>query len=98
MKQILFYPEAEKEMIEAAKWYESQQPDLGKRFLSSIQSSLSQITLKPNLFALIYKDIHRCITKTFPFGILYRIKKGNIEIIAVMHLHRKPGYWKNRNS
>jgi hypothetical protein len=38
----------------------------------------------------------RCLTNKFPYGILYRIVENNIRIMAVMNLHRKPGYWKNR--
>ncbi|KOR28141.1 plasmid stabilization protein, partial [Achromatium sp. WMS1] len=35
----------------------------------------------------------------FPYGILYRetLDANGIFIIAVMNLHRKPGYWKYRN-
>lgn len=32
----------------------------------------------------------------FPNGIIYRCRRNKIEILAVMHLHRKPGYWKSR--
>lgn len=34
MIPIRFHPEAEAEMMSAAKYYESQQKDLGKRFLA----------------------------------------------------------------
>ncbi|WP_424204564.1 hypothetical protein [Sulfuricaulis sp.] len=32
----------------------------------------------------------------FPYGIIYRVRFDVIEIIAVMHLRRSPGYWKQR--
>ena len=43
MKPIRFHPEAEAEMIEAAAWYEVQQADLGKRFLTSVQDALNKV-------------------------------------------------------
>ena len=49
MKPIRFHPEAESEMIEAAAWYESQQTDLGKRFLTSVQDTLNRVELNPTL-------------------------------------------------
>jgi hypothetical protein len=33
---------------------------------------------------------------TFPFGVVFRIMPDTYVIIAVMHLHREAGYWKNR--
>jgi hypothetical protein len=33
---------------------------------------------------------------TFPFGVVFRIMTNQYVIIAVMHLHREPGYWENR--
>lgn len=50
MNLVRFHPEAEAEMIGAAAWYEKQQPDLGKRFLATVQDSLNRIKINPLLF------------------------------------------------
>ena len=96
MKPVLFHPAAEIEMIDAAAWYEKQQPNLGKRFIASVQDTINRLKLQPDLYPLIEKDVRRCLTKIFPFGVLFRVQRDCIEIIAVMHLHRDPNYWKNR--
>ena len=83
-------------MIDAAAWYESQQLHLGKRFLTSVQDAINRIELNPELYPVLEGDIRRCLTRTFPFGVLFRIKATEIEVTAVMHLHRDPDYWKNR--
>ncbi len=83
-------------MVEAAIWYESQQEGLGKRFLTSVQNALNRIELNPKMYPIVEDDVHRCLTKIFPFGILFRIKSDTIAVIAVMHLHRDPDYWKAR--
>ena len=97
MKPIRFHPEAEAEMIDAEQWYERQQANLGKRFLSTIQDSLNRIEFNPLLFPLIEEDVRRCLTKSFPFAVLFRIQPDFIAVIAVMHLRRDPDYWKNRD-
>ena len=96
MKSVRFHPEAEAEMIDAAAWYEAQQAGLGKRFLACVQEALNRIQLNPGLYAVIEQDVRPCLTKVFPFGVLFRIRPETIEITAVMHLHRDPGYWKDR--
>ncbi len=96
MKSIRFHPEAESEMIGAAAWYETQQTDLGKRFLASVQDALNRIELNPELYPIAEGDVRRCLARTFPFGVLFHIRPKMIVIMAIMHLHRDPDYWKNR--
>lgn len=96
MKPIRFHPDADVEMRDAALWYKSQQPDLGKRFLAAVQDALNRIEVNPEIYAFIDGDVRRCLTRTFPFGVLFRIKPDFIAIMAVMHLHRDPEYWKAR--
>ena len=96
MKPVFFHPDAKSEMVDAAAWYETQQINLGKRFLSSIQDTINRLKLQPNLYSFVESDVRRCLTKIFPFGVMFREKRDRIEIMAVMHLHRDPNYWKNR--
>jgi len=96
MNPVRFHPEAEAEMIDEAKWYELQQANLGKRFLSTVQDSLNRIEFNPLLFPLIEDDVRRCLTKSFPFAVLFRITPDFIAVMAVMHLRRDPDYWKGR--
>ncbi|MDD1745313.1 MAG: type II toxin-antitoxin system RelE/ParE family toxin [Candidatus Methanoperedens sp.] len=96
MKPIRFHPEAEAEMISAAVFYETKQKDLGKRFLTSVQNALNKIQVNPLLYQEIEEGVRRCLTTTFPFGVVFRIMPDQYVIIAVMHLHRAPGYWKSR--
>jgi cytochrome P450 len=96
MKAVRFHPNAESEMIEAAAYYEAQQSDLGRRFLASVQDAVNRIRLNPRLYPIVELDVRRCLTKTFPFGVLFRERPDMFVIMAVMHLHRDPDYWKNR--
>ncbi len=94
--RVRLHPEAENEMIEAAAYYEAQQADLGKRFLAAIQDATNNILINPRLYPVVDLDVRRCLTKVFPFGVLFRIEPDEIVIVAVMHLARHPDYWKHR--
>jgi len=96
VKPIKFFSDAEMEMRESSKYYESQQKDLGKRFLNSVENAIKHIQINPKIFQKVHKNICRCQTKVFPYGIIFREQGDQIEIIAIMHLDRKPGYWKDR--
>jgi hypothetical protein len=32
----------------------------------------------------------------FPFSLVYRVRHAEIEIVAVAHHRRRPGYWRSR--
>jgi toxin ParE1/3/4 len=96
MKPIRFHPAAEEEMTRAAAYYESQQADLGKRFLAVVQDALHRIDVNPLLYPVVEGDVRRCLTRIFPYGVLFRIRPDDCVVVAIMHLHRDPGYWRKR--
>jgi hypothetical protein len=96
MKPVQFHPEAEAEMVSAGVFYETRQKDLGKRFLASVQAALNRIQVNPLLYRELEQNVRRCLTLTFPFGVVFRIMPDKYVVIAVMHLHRDPDYWKSR--
>jgi toxin ParE1/3/4 len=96
MKPIGFLPEAEQEMLEAARYYESQASGLGVKYLSEIEHAVESIAEFPMTWPKVEGELRRRLVRRFPFGILYRIESEEIIIVAVAHLRRKPGYWKGR--
>ena len=91
-----FHPEARTELIESIRYYESQQPGLGRRFLEAIMEALRRIQAHPGRYRVVFVIWRQCRIPRFPFGIIYRVADRRIEVIAVMHLRRKPGYWQHR--
>ena len=91
-----FHPDAEKELEEAQNYYDAIDQDLGNRFRVEFETSLARILVFPDAWQPLSKDIRRRRLISFPYGIVYRLKRDEIRILAVMHLHREPGYWKTR--
>jgi len=91
-----FHPGARVEFLETALYYESQQTGLGRRFFEVVTETVRRIQAHPNMYRLVGDAWRQCRIPRFPFGIIYRVKNRRIEIIAVMHLHRRPGYWQKR--
>lgn len=91
-----FHPEAEEEFFAAIDYYEDCKIGLGYDFSIEIYSSIDRIKSFPKAWTLLEKDIHRCLINRFPYGIIYTIDDNEIIILAIMHLHREPDYWKHR--
>lgn len=91
-----FHPDALDEYKDAALRYASRQAGLEQRFITAVEYAVQQISESPKRWRIIDEDIRRCLTKVFPYAVLYSIETDYILIIAVMHCNREPGYWRNR--
>ena len=96
MIPVRFHAEARAEPLEAATYYDAQQKALGRRFTEAVREAVHRIQDWPRLYKVIERDIHRCRVPPFPYGLIYRLREDEVQIIAVMHLHRRPGYWRSR--
>lgn len=83
-------------MVEAARFYETQSPGLGRDFLEDVEQAVQSIVRHPEAGPIIAEGIRRRILRRFQFGVLYAVEPDAIVVVAVMHLRRRPGYWKNR--
>lgn len=60
-------PEAEKDIRDAASWYESQQSGLGNRFPDDLENLFSYIEINPFLFPEKYRDVRQAPMKKNSF-------------------------------
>jgi plasmid stabilization system protein ParE len=95
---IEFLEEAEAELIDAAHWYESQEPGLGRRFRNEVARVLARIAEDPMLWRERTGGYRRVNCPVFPYYIPYFIRGDRIIVAAVAHGHRWPGYWKDRGA
>ena len=96
---LVFHPLAGREFIAAARFYETRAPGLGADFIRQLERTLAEVLIHPSIGSPFGGGaIRRRLMQRFPFGIVYEAEAGNISVIAVMHLRRRPGYWKRRRS
>lgn len=94
---VTFAAAANDELVDAIRYYEDQSPGLGAAFLSEVRGAVSRIRALPFGWRSISPNSRRCLLHRFPYGIIYQVREDRIRIIAVAHLHRKPGYWSGRS-
>lgn len=91
-----FHPHAEKELEEIENYYDGIREELGNEFRSDIETTIARILKFPNAWQPLSAIVRRCRLSSFPHGIVYRVKKSEIRILAVMHHNRAPNYWTDR--
>jgi len=84
------------ELEAAALWYDERQQGLGGDFLGEYQATLSRILNEPERWRTIRGDNRKLNFHRFPYAIVYSVQPDALYVKAVMHLHRRPFYWKHR--
>jgi len=87
---------AEIELDQAVNWYESQAPGLGNAFLIEALSAADRATRFPEAWNPLEVGVRRCRLSRFPYALIYTVEEGEILVLAVAHLHRRPDYWRDR--
>ncbi len=95
MKTLVVELRASKDVEEIVDYYEAIQDGLGIAFQAHLKSAFLTIRRFPEAFG------HDLVTgtrtyklKRFPHVVHYLIEEHEIVVMAVAHVRRRPGYWK----
>lgn len=101
MRTARILDEAAQEAIEAAAWYESEQPGLGLTFLAAVDTAID--TIEENVVPLSplpeeagQAGARRLILHRFPYDVVAIEMPREAIVIAIAHHSREPGYWRGR--
>jgi toxin ParE1/3/4 len=98
VKPVQFGEPASEELAEAVRWYEMRRSGLGGEFYDAIVRTIDLIRTQPEMgTARTGRFPNRQLrVSRFPYRIVYRIREGDIYVVAVAHTSRRPGYWRDR--
>lgn len=91
-----FHPEALAEFEDAALYYAEKRSGLELRFIASVEAAIQRVVERPSSYAALEQDVRRCLARVFPYAVLYTVEFDFILIVAIMHCHQEPGYWRHR--
>lgn len=74
----------------------AQAPGLGDAFLMETLHAFDLIEHHPDAWHPLSPSARRCRLRRFPYGVVYARVEDDILVLAVAHLHRRPGYWRDR--
>jgi plasmid stabilization system protein ParE len=90
------HPEADEEFAGAVRYYSEISPELGVRFYREMERLLREVCANPQRFRKFDPPVRRHFSHDFPYAIVFLAKPDSIWIVAVMHMKRRPGYWRER--
>lgn len=95
-KPYHFHPEAWAEFENAESWYRQRNADAALRFLAAVSDALEEISRQPRTWPEYLHGSRKFVLRQFPYRIIYRERESGIEVLAISHGRRRPGYWHDR--
>lgn len=83
--KYVFHPEALAEYAEAVQYYAERRAEVAQAFIDAVEDAVYRIRESPTRWRVVDEDVRRCLTRKFPYGILYTIEQDYVLILAVMH-------------
>lgn len=94
---IRFRPAAAREFAADVAYYERDREGRGLRFADAVDRTLAMIAAFPVAFPLLYSpDIRSAKVERFPYRVVYLVLDDHVDVLAVAHAKRRPGYWLRR--
>ena len=93
---VEYHEAAREEVMAAATWYALRDVSAAARFVAEIERVEDLIAAAPDRWPAHTWGTRRLLLRRFPYGVVYRIESTRVLIVAVVHDHQAPGYWRRR--
>ena len=93
---FLLHPEADAELAKAVRYYSEVSSEVGERFYHEMERLFREVCADPERFRKFDSPARRHFSRDFPYAVIYLEKPDHLWIVAVMHMKRRPGYWRER--
>ncbi|MBS1839994.1 MAG: type II toxin-antitoxin system RelE/ParE family toxin [Acidobacteria bacterium] len=96
IRAVQFHEEASTDVESAFEWYFARSEWAAARFLQAVDDGIREIAESPDRWPLADFGARKYLVVRFPFAVFYREFSSAIQIIAVAHASRRPGFWRGR--
>ena len=95
-RPIRFDPAAQRELNEAADFYDAEDPGLGGAFLDAAERAFEQIQAFPESSPISLAPVRTKVLSALPFSVIYWGTDEVIIVLAMAHHRRRLEYWRDR--
>jgi plasmid stabilization system protein ParE len=96
MLPFRLHPEADAEGLEAASYIASDDIQEGALFKEALENALMWACREPLIFRCFEDNFRKVKVGKFRYALVFRIRDDEVQVLAVAHMSRRPGYWKQR--
>jgi plasmid stabilization system protein ParE len=87
---------ASADLAEAYWRHEREAAGLGEELLAAVRDAVAGAAEEPERYPVVRADVRRVLVRRFPYAVFYRVRRGRVVVIAVVHHRRDPRVWHRR--
>jgi plasmid stabilization system protein ParE len=95
-RKVEFHEEASEEYLAAFEWYFERSESVATRFMLEVSRAIGLIADAHHRWPEYESGFRKFVLRRFPFVAVYRELSSAIQVLAIAHSRRRPGYWKSR--
>lgn len=96
MWMVEFHEGVEEEAEAAVVWYAERNVAAARAFADELKVAVASIAEDPTRLPTLGPERFFFLMKRFPYLLVYRVLDDRVQVLAVAHVSRRPGYWRNR--
>ncbi len=93
---VRFHPAATQEAESTYDWYAARDETAAHAFREELRHAVDAVADNPLTWPRHGRRARRYVFPRFPFSLVYRMRGDEVEVLAVAHGRRRPGYWRSR--
>ncbi|PYM24854.1 MAG: plasmid stabilization protein [Candidatus Rokuibacteriota bacterium] len=93
---VRFHPAAAQEVESTYDWYAARSASAAHGFREELRQAVDAVASHPHAWPRYGSRIRRYVFPRYPFSLVYLVRNSDIEVVAVAHGRRRPGYWRSR--
>ena len=94
---VRFHPAAAQEAESTYDWYAARSPEAAHGFPRGTGRATTAIETSPPSLATLWQPRAPMRISAIPLQLVYILRGEDIEVVAVAHGRRRPGYWRPRS-
>lgn len=94
---VILRPLADEDVREIVLDLNARLAGLGQRFLFRLREVFTRLETNPELYGVVWRDVRAARVKKFKYVVYYVVLPPNrVEVLAVLHGHRRSSIWRGR--
>jgi toxin ParE1/3/4 len=94
--RLEIHPQAAAEARAARAWYAERSASIAAKFIAELDRAIEQVTTSPKQWPTYLHGTRVYQLPRFPYLMVFLELDDTVQIVAVAHGKRRPGYWKKR--
>jgi len=93
-RRVFYHPLFDRDVIEAAEWYDDRTDGLGDAFVANVAQAVNEVVTSPERFGKVSSELRYSRVQRFPYLVLFDYCDVELLLLGVLHTARSIQKWR----